>query len=285
MKKTTSTFMKMKQKHEKITMMTAYDAPTAHLVEEAEMDMILVGDSLGMVVLGYDSTIPVTVTDMLHHTKAVKRGATQTFIVTDMPYLSYHGEFQQTLELARTIMQQGGCDALKLEGAGEIVETVRKLTNAGIPIVGHLGLTPQSVGVLGGYRVQGKSALEAEKLISDATQLEEAGAFAIVVECVPEEVGKALANRCQIPIIGIGAGAETDGQVLVYHDLVGYGYGHVPKFVKQYTDIASPINKALVHYRQEVKAGQFPNKLQSFSMEEDQVQALYGGVNESSKDD
>ncbi|GAE29048.1 3-methyl-2-oxobutanoate hydroxymethyltransferase [Halalkalibacter hemicellulosilyticus] len=285
MKKTTSTFMKMKQELEKITMMTAYDAPTAHLVEEAEIDMILVGDSLGMVVLGYDSTIPVTVNDMLHHTKAVKRGATQTFIVTDMPYLSYHGEFQQTLELARTIMQEGGCNALKLEGAGEIVETVRKLTNAGIPIVGHLGLTPQSVGVLGGYRVQGKSALEAEKLIDDAKRLEEAGAFAIVVECVPEEVGKALANSCQIPIIGIGAGAETDGQVLVYHDLVGYGYGHVPKFVKQYTNIASPINKALVHYRKEVKAGQFPNKLQSFSMTEDQVQALYGGSNESSKDD
>lgn len=281
MKKTTIQFQKMKEKCEKITMMTAYDAPTARFVEEAEMDMILVGDSLGMVVLGYDSTIPVTIEDMIHHTKAVKRGARETFIVTDMPYLSYHGDYQQTLEAAKRIMQEGGCDALKLEGAGDIVQTIEKLTKAGIPVVGHLGLTPQSVGVLGGYRVQGKTAESAKQMLAEAKQLEEAGAMAIVVECVPEEVGKALTDHTRIPIIGIGAGNLTDGQVLVYHDLIGYGYAHVPKFVKQYTDVSTVIKEALSNYREEVKQGVFPDTEQSFSMDEDEVKALYGGTNES----
>ncbi|WP_062046841.1 3-methyl-2-oxobutanoate hydroxymethyltransferase [Bacillus sp. JCM 19034] len=271
----------MKENNERITMMTAYDAPTARFVEEAEIDMILVGDSLGMVVLGYDSTIPVTINDMIHHTKAVKRGANDTFIVTDMPYLSYHGDYQQTLEAAKRIMQEGGCDALKLEGAGDVVQTIEKLTKAGIPIVGHLGLTPQSVGILGGYRVQAKTAHDAKQLLAEAKQLEKAGALAIVVECVPEEVGKALTNSCQIPIIGIGAGNQTDGQVLVYHDLIGYGYGHVPKFVKQYTQVSISIKEALKNYREEVKQGIFPSNEQSFSMDETEVSTLYGGTDES----
>lgn len=279
--KTTGTFKKMKHDNEKITMMTAYDAPSAKLVEEAGIEMILVGDSLGMVVLGYDSTIPVTVEDMLHHTKAVRRGAPNTFIVTDMPFLSYHGDFQHTLLAASSLMQEGGAHALKLEGADEVIDTVAKLTKAGVPIIGHLGLTPQSVGVLGGYKVQGKEAEEAKKLINDALKLEEAGAVAIVVECVPQNVGKLLAETCKIPIIGIGAGVDTDGQVLVYHDVIGYGAGHVPKFVKSYTNVAVSIKAAIESYVKEVKDKSFPSQKESFTMSEAELDMLYGGSHEN----
>ncbi|GAE25047.1 3-methyl-2-oxobutanoate hydroxymethyltransferase [Halalkalibacter wakoensis JCM 9140] len=276
--KTTANFQKMKQNSEKITMMTAYDAPAARLVEQAGTDMILVGDSLGMVVLGYDSTIPVTVDDMLLHTKAARRGARNTFIVADMPFLSYHANLTETFSYAKRLMQEGGANAVKLEGAGSVINTISKLTEAGVPVVGHLGLTPQAVGVLGGYRVQGKDPESARKLVADAKALEEAGAFAIVVECVPEQVGKMLSEKCNIPIIGIGAGVDTDGQVLVYHDILGYGEVHVPKFAKSYANISPIIEKALKTYVHEVKEKKFPAAEHSFTMTEDALSGLYGGV-------
>ena len=276
--KTTANFMKMKKEQEKITMLTAYDAPAAKLVEDVGTDMILVGDSLGMVVLGYDSTVPVTLDDMLLHTKAARRGAKNTFIVADMPFLTYHSSIEETFKSAGKLMQEGGANAVKLEGAGDVINTIAKLTAAGVPVMGHLGLTPQSVGVLGGYRVQGKDADAAKALVADAKAIEKAGAFAIVVECVPEQVGAMLSEACEIPIIGIGAGVNTDGQVLVYHDVIGYGSVHVPKFVKSYAQISPMIEKALKTYVDEVKAKNFPSQEHSFSMSEDALQALYGGV-------
>ncbi|WP_332693258.1 3-methyl-2-oxobutanoate hydroxymethyltransferase [Halalkalibacter lacteus] len=277
--KTTASFMNMKKSKEKITMMTAYDAPAARLVEDAGMDMILVGDSLGMVVLGYDSTVPVTMDDMVLHSKAARRGAKNTFIVADMPFLTYHSSLEETFNHARRLLQEGGANAVKLEGAKEVIETVAKLTTAGVPVMGHLGLTPQSVGVLGGYRVQGKDAQSAKELVADAKALEKAGAFAIVVECVPEQVGAMLSEACDIPIIGIGAGVDTDGQVLVYHDVIEYGSVHVPKFVKSYATVSPVIQKALQTYVHEVKNRQFPAKEHSFTMSEEALMQLYGGVN------
>ncbi|PEK49343.1 3-methyl-2-oxobutanoate hydroxymethyltransferase [Bacillus toyonensis] len=275
--KTKTDFLKMKEQGEPITMLTAYDYPSAKLAEEAEVDMILVGDSLGMVVLGYDSTVPVTVEDMIHHTKAVRRGAKETFIVTDMPFMSYHISLQETMVNARRIVQESGAHALKVEGAGEVISTIHYLTNAGIPVVAHLGLTPQSVGVLGGYKVQGKDAESAKKLIDDAKKCEEAGAIALVLECVPMQLAELISKQLTIPIIGIGAGQKVDGQVLVYHDLISYGVNRVPKFVKQYTSVQEEIVRGISQYVAEVKAGQFPEEKHSFTMKEEECLALYGG--------
>ncbi|KYG32887.1 3-methyl-2-oxobutanoate hydroxymethyltransferase [Alkalihalobacillus trypoxylicola] len=274
--KKTSSFLQMKQKGEKIAMMTAYDAPSASLVEKAGIDMILVGDSLGMVVLGYDSTIPVTLEDMILHTKAVKRGAKDTFVVADLPFLTYHASLSQTFESAKAMMQQAGADAVKVEGAAGVVESIRQLTNAGVPVMGHLGLTPQSVGVLGGYKVQGKDEESAAQLLKDAKALEHAGAFALVIECVPEQVGKVISEQLNIPVIGIGAGVHTDGQVLVYHDAIGYGEAHVPKFVKRYASVSDPIVTGVETYVKEVKQSQFPTKEHSFFTKETPL-SLYGG--------
>ena len=212
--KTTSDFLKMKQAGEKIVMMTAYDYPAALFAEDAGVEMILVGDSLGMVVLGYDSTMRVTVDDMIHHSKAVRRGAKNSFIVVDMPFGSYHGDVNDTLKTAVRIMQETNANALKVEGAGEVVEVIRKLTNAGIPVVAHLGLLPQSAGVLGGYKVQGKTTEQAEQLIADAKAVEEAGACAIVLECIPHQLTKIVSEQLTIPTIGIGAGVDADGKCL-----------------------------------------------------------------------
>ncbi|MBY0595433.1 3-methyl-2-oxobutanoate hydroxymethyltransferase [Bacillus bingmayongensis] len=275
--KTTTDFLKMKEKGEPITMLTAYDYPSAKLAEEAEVDMILVGDSLGMVVLGYDSTVPVTVEDMIHHTKAVRRGAKETFIVTDMPFMSYHVSLSETMHNARRIVQESGAHAVKVEGADEVVSIIHFLTNAGIPVVSHLGLTPQSVGVLGGYKVQGKDAESAKKLLEDAKKCEEAGAMAIVLECVPMQLAELVSQQLTIPTIGIGAGRKVDGQVLVYHDLISYGVKRVPKFVKQYTSIQEEIVRGISQYVAEVKAGQFPEEKHSFTMKEEECLALYGG--------
>lgn len=276
--KTTTDFKKMKQNKEKIAMVTAYDAPSAKLVEESGVDMILVGDSLGMVVLGYDSTIPVTLDDMILHTKAVKRGAKNTFIVTDMPFMTYHSSLAETMVNVRRVMQEAGAHAVKLEGNGEVFNVITHLTKAGVPVVSHLGLTPQSVGVLGGYKVQGKDLKSAEQLIKDAIRAEEAGAFALVLECVPKQIAEYISKKLEIPVIGIGAGSNTDGQVLVYHDIIGYGGGFVPKFVKQYANISPIIVKAVAQYVKEVKENQFPEDIHSFSMNEDQLSHLYGGV-------
>lgn len=270
-------FLKMKQQNEKIVMLTAYDYPAAKLAEKAGVDMILVGDSLGMVVLGYDSTIPVTIEDMIHHTKAVKRGAKDTFTVTDMPFMSYHLSFDETLKNAARLMQEGGADAVKVEGADEVIEKIAFLTKAGVPVVAHLGLTPQSVGVLGGYKVQGKDALAAKKLIEDAKSCERAGALAVVLECVPRQVAELVTKALNIPTIGIGAGAETDGQVLVFHDVIKYGVERVPKFVKTYGDANEQITSALSGYVKEVKAREFPSEEHTFTIKEEEITALYGG--------
>ncbi|PFF70062.1 3-methyl-2-oxobutanoate hydroxymethyltransferase [Bacillus thuringiensis] len=275
--KTKTDFLKMKEQGEPITMLTAYDYPSAKLAEEAEVDMILVGDSLGMVVLGYDSTVPVTVEDMIHHTKAVRRGAKETFIVTDMPFMSYHVSLQETMVNARRIVQESGAHALKVEGAGEVISTIQYLTNAGIPVVAHLGLTPQSVGVLGGYKVQGKDTESAKKLIEDAKKCEEAGAIALVLECVPMQLAELISEQLTIPTIGIGAGQKVDGQVLVYHDLISYGVNRVPKFVKQYTSVQEEIVRGISQYVTEVKTRQFPEEKHSFTMKEEECLALYGG--------
>lgn len=277
---TTSTLKGMKQKKDRITVVTAYDYPTATLVDQAGIEVILVGDSLGMVVLGYDSTIPVTVADMLHHTKAVTRGASQALVVTDLPFLSYHGSFERTLEASASIMQEGGAHAVKLEGGSEMVETVQRLTLAGVPVMGHIGLTPQSVYQLGGYKVQGKDTESARKLISDALALEEAGIFALVLECIPTPLAKEISDRLTIPTIGIGAGIECDGQVLVFHDMVGYGSKINPKFVKKYSNIAQNITDAVESYIAEVKEKHFPTEEHSFSMKEEVLAQLYGGKEE-----
>lgn len=277
MKRTTD-FLKMKQTNEKLAMVTAYDYPSAKQAEAANVDLILVGDSLGMVVLGLESTVAVTLDDMIHHTKAVKRGATDTFIVTDMPFMTYHLSENDTLKAAARIIQEGGAHAVKVEGgSSKVVAKIDALTEAGIPVMGHLGLTPQSVGVLGGYKVQGKSAFAAKQLIEEAKKCEAAGAFAIVLECIPKQLAKEVSEALSIPTIGIGAGVHTDGQVLVYHDLITYGVERVPKFVKQYGYLNDQIINHIKSYVSEVKQSSFPENEHSFTMKEEELQALYGG--------
>ncbi|EGF3616516.1 3-methyl-2-oxobutanoate hydroxymethyltransferase [Listeria monocytogenes] len=269
-------FFAMKENGEKITMITAYDYPSAKNVEQAEADMILVGDSLGMVVLGYDSTVPVTMDDMIHHTKAVKRGAPDTFVVTDMPFMTYHGSVDETIQNARKIIQESGAHAVKLEGAGEVVNKIARLTEAGAPVVAHLGLTPQSVGLTGSYKVRAKSAQEAQELMDNALAVEAAGAIAIVLEAIPRQLAEKVSKALSIPTIGIGAGVETDGQVLVYHDIIGYGISRRAKFVKAYADIDETIEPALASYVKEVKAAMFPEVKHSFTMAEEDLKGLYG---------
>ncbi|EIP9815579.1 3-methyl-2-oxobutanoate hydroxymethyltransferase [Listeria monocytogenes] len=269
-------FFAMKKNGEKITMITAYDYPSAKNVEQAEADMILVGDSLGMVVLGYDSTVPVTMDDMIHHTKAVKRGAPDTFVVTDMPFMTYHGSVDETIQNARKIIQESGAHAVKLEGAGEVVNKIARLTEAGAPVVAHLGLTPQSVGLTGSYKVRAKSAQEAQELMDNALAVEAAGAIAIVLEAIPRQLAEKVSKALSIPTIGIGAGVETDGQVLVYHDIIGYGISRRAKFVKAYADIDETIEPALASYVKEVKAATFPEVKHSFTMAEEDLKGLYG---------
>ncbi|CAN2248918.1 3-methyl-2-oxobutanoate hydroxymethyltransferase [Bacillus inaquosorum] len=275
--KTKLDFLKMKESEEPIVMMTAYDYPAAKLAEQAGVDMILVGDSLGMVVLGLDSTVGVTVADMIHHTKAVKRGAPNTFIVTDMPFMSYHLSKEDTLKNAAAIVQESGADALKLEGGEGVFESIRALTLGGIPVVSHLGLTPQSVGVLGGYKVQGKDEQSAKKLIEDSIKCEEAGAMMLVLECVPAELTAKIAEMLSIPVIGIGAGVKADGQVLVYHDIIGHGVERTPKFVKQYTRIDETIETAISGYVHDVRHRAFPEQKHSFQMNQTVLDGLYGG--------
>ncbi|HEM0238433.1 TPA: 3-methyl-2-oxobutanoate hydroxymethyltransferase [Listeria monocytogenes] len=269
-------FFAMKENGEKITMITAYDYPSAKNVEQAEADMILVGDSLGMVVLGYDSTVPVTMDDMIHHTKAVKRGAPDTFVVTDMPFMTYHGSVDETIQNARKIIQESGAHAVKLEGAGEVVNKIARLTEAGAPVVAHLGLTPQSVGLTGSYKVRAKSAQEAQELMDSALAVEAAGAIALVLEAIPRQLAEKVSKALSIPTIGIGAGVETDGQVLVYHDIIGYGISRRAKFVKAYADIDERIEPALASYVKEVKAATFPEVKHSFTMAEEDLKGLYG---------
>ena len=271
-------FLEMKRAGEPIVMMTAYDYPSARLAEQQNIDMILVGDSLGMVVLGYDSTVSVTIDDMIHHAKAVRRGAPDTFVVVDMPFGTYHVSTEQAVQHAIQLFQQSNANAIKVEGAGELVPAIKRIVAAGIPVVGHLGLQPQSAEVLGGYKVQGKTAESAQQLINDAKALEKAGVCAIVFECIPKQLGGIVAAQVSVPIIGIGAGVHVDGQVLVYHDLLGYGDHRVPKFVEKFSDVHAVMKAGIIAYRDGVKARTFPSDAQSFTMNEQQLDGLYGGV-------
>ena len=268
-------FKQMKEQHKKFRMITAYDYAFASMVDKTPIEMILVGDSLGMVVLGYDSTVLVTMNDMIHHTKPVVRGAKNTFIVSDMPFGSYNTGISDAVRNANRLMQEGGADAVKLEGGSNVTAVVKALVDGGIPVVGHIGLTPQTATQLGGFKVQGKDADAAKKLAEDALLLEEAGAFAIVLECVPSPVAKMVTDKLSIPTIGIGAGPDCDAQVLVIHDLLGLFDRFTPKFVKKYAELNKPIIEALNQNAREVADGSFPGPQQSFGMKEEELKRLY----------
>ncbi|MBO2531542.1 ketopantoate hydroxymethyltransferase [Planifilum fulgidum] len=275
-KVTTRTLSRMKQKGEPIAMLTAYDYPSAKLAEAAGVDVILVGDSLGMVVLGYDSTVPVTLDDMTHHTKAVVRGAERAMVVADLPFLTAHLGKEEVLRAAGRLMQEGGAQGVKMEGGEAIVDAVRACTAAGIPVMGHLGLTPQSVHQLGGYRIQGKDAEMARRILREARMLEEAGIFALVLECVPEELAREITGAVSVPTIGIGAGRHCDGQVLVYHDVLQMASDIRPSFVKTYAEVGKQIVDALRRYVEDVRERRFPEEEHVFHSPEVQA-ALYGG--------
>jgi len=258
----------------KITMMTAYDYPTASLVDQAEMDTILVGDSLGMVVLGYESTVPVTMEEMLHHCKAVCRGAKHGFLIGDMPFMSYQVSVEKAVENAGRFIKEAGCESVKLEGGSEMAHVVKAIVDAGIPVCAHIGLTPQTATKLSGFKVQGKDAESAKELVNSAKDLEEAGAFMIVLECIPDQVASRITNELNIATIGIGAGKYCDGQVLVYHDLVGLFERFTPKMVKQYVNLAPQIREALIQYREEVEKGIFPGPEHSFTMKVEEAEKM-----------
>ena len=271
---TISYLQKKMDEGKKISMMTAYDYPTASLVDQAEMDTILVGDSLGMVVLGYESTVPVTMEDMLHHCKAVCRGAKHSFIIGDMPFMSYQVSVEKAVENAGRFIKEAGCESVKLEGGSEMAHVVKAITDAGIPVCAHIGLTPQTATKLSGFKVQGKDAEGARELVKSAKDLETAGAFMIVLECIPDQVASMITDELNIPTIGIGAGKYCDGQVLVYHDLVGLFERFTPKMVKQYVNLAPQIREALIQYREEVEKGIFPAPEHSFTMKVEEAEKM-----------
>jgi len=274
MRITISQVKAMKQKGEKIAMLTAYDYTTAKIIDEAGVPLILVGDSLGMVVLGYESTIPVTIEDMLHHTKAVVRGTKHTMVVGDMPFMSYHLSVEQALQNAARFIQEAGAQAVKLEGGVTVADKVKRLVECGIPVMGHIGLTPQSIHQFGGFKVQGKTLEAATRLLEDAVALEQAGAFSIVLETVPAQLAKLITDKVNIPTIGIGAGIHCDGQIQVINDILGSFTDFVPKHAKQYAKIASVMSNAIKEYYQEVTAGSFPTDEQSFFMDESALAGL-----------
>lgn len=269
--------IKKKKAGEKITMLTAYDVSFARLLDSIGIEMILVGDSLGMVVLGYESTVPVTMDEMIHHAKAVRRGVNQALLVGDMPFLSYQTSEYDAVCNAGRFVKEAGCDAVKVEGGEEVCGVVRAVSRAGIPVMGHIGLTPQTAVKLGGYRVQGRDVDSARKLLAEAKALEEAGAFSLVLECIPDKLAGLITEAVAIPAIGIGAGPECDGQVLVTHDLLGMFEKFVPSFVKTYVDLAPRIREAVALFKDEVKAGTFPEQTHSFVMKEDIKDLLTDG--------
>ncbi len=274
MRVTIGELKEMKQRGEKIPMLTAYDYATAKLIDEAGMPLILVGDSLGMVILGYESTIPVTMEEMLHHTKAVVRGTKHALVIGDMPFMSYHVDTSEALYNAGRFIQEGGAQAVKLEGGERVAEVVHRVVECGIPVMGHIGLTPQSIHQLGGFKVQGKTREAAVRLLKDARALEEAGAFAIVLESIPAPLSKIITEKVNIPTIGIGAGPWCDGQVQVISDLLGLFTEFVPKHAKQYVKLSDFIKKAVMDYLAEVKAGAFPTKKESYTMDESLLAGL-----------
>jgi 3-methyl-2-oxobutanoate hydroxymethyltransferase len=264
----------MKSKGEKIVMVTAYDYSTARIIDETGIPLILVGDSLGMVVLGYDSTIPVTMEDMLHHTQAVVRGTQKALVIGDLPFMTYQVSVEDALRNAGRMIKEAGAQAIKLEGGITVAEKVRRIVDAGIPVMGHIGLTPQSVNQLGGYRIQGKTPATARKLLEDAVALDQAGAFAVVLETVPGSLAALITRKISIPTIGIGAGPGCDGQVQVINDILGSYTDFVPKHAKQYVKLSDIIRNALSKYQNEVKTGVFPAEKHSFTMDETVLEEL-----------
>ena len=275
MKKTVSTLQQAKENGQKITMLTAYDYSTAKLMDEAGIDMILVGDSLGNVILGYEDTISVTMEDMIHHGAAVSRGVKETMVVVDMPFMSYQISVEEAVTNAGRLMKEGRANAVKLEGGKSVSPQIKAITQAGIPVVAHLGLTPQSINALGGYKVQGKSEDAAKKLLEDALAVQEAGAFALVLECVPTKLASLITKKLTIPTIGIGAGNECDGQVLVYQDMLGMFSDFTPKFVKRYANIGEVMKEAFQKYMEEIQSGAFPSSEHEYKIDDDIIEKLY----------
>lgn len=267
----------MKTKGQRIPVVTAYDYTMARLVDRAGFPVVLVGDSLGMVCLGYDSTIPVTMEDMVRHTRAVVRGTENALVVTDMPFMSFQPSVEAAIKNAGRLVQEGGAQSVKLEGAGPTVEKVRRIVEAGIPVMGHLGLTPQSVHQFGGYRVQGKARNDALRLLQDAQELEDAGCYALVLELVPAPLARIITDKLTIPTIGIGAGPHCDGQVQVIHDILGLYDDFVPRHTRQYLNLSETMTAALARYAQEVRDGAFPTDKESFDMDESLLQDLLDG--------
>lgn len=275
MKNTIITFKQSKQQGRKISMLTAYDYSTAKLMDEAGINAILVGDSLGNVVLGYEDTLSVTMEDMIHHGAAVARGAKNAMVVVDMPFMSYQTSVYDAVVNAGRLMKEGRASAVKLEGGKEVCPQVKAVTEAGIPVMGHLGLTPQSINALGGHRVQGKTQQAAQKLLDDARALQEAGAFAVVLECVPERLADKVTKELEIPTIGIGAGSGCDGQVLVYQDMLGMFSDFTPKFVKKFANVGQVMKEAFKSYIDEIQQGSFPSQEHCYSIDDDIIEKLY----------
>ena len=274
MKNTVSTLLEQKQSGDKITMLTAYDYTTAKVIDECGINAILIGDSLGMVMLGYENTLPVTMDDMIHHTAAVSRGAENAFIVADMPFMSYQVSIQEAVSNAGRLVKEGGANAVKLEGGAEVCEQIKAIVNASIPVVAHLGLTPQSVNAFGGFKVQGKSIDKARKLIDDAVKIQKAGACAVVLEGIPAKLADIITKKLVIPTIGIGAGNGCDGQVLVYQDMLGLTFGHTAKFVKRFADLGSAMRRGIADYIRETKECTFPAKEHTYAIDDDVIEQL-----------
>ena len=275
MKNTAVTFRQAKEKNEKLTMLTAYDYSTAKIIDEAEINGILVGDSLGMVCLGYEDTLSVTMEDMIHHTKAVSRGVKNTLVVADMPFMSYQTSVYDAVVNAGRLIKEGRAHVVKLEGGVEVCDKIETIVKASIPVMAHIGLTPQSVNAFGGFKVQGKDEEAAKKLIEAALAVEKAGAFAVVLECVPAKLAEIITKKLSIPTIGIGAGCNCDGQILVYQDMLGMYSDFTPKFVKKYENLSEKMNIAFKRYIEEVKDGVFPSEEHSFKINDEVIEKLY----------
>jgi len=273
-KVTVPQLLEMNKRGQKITMITAYDYPTGVWAERAAIDILLVGDSMAMTVLGYPNTLPATMSELIAHSQAVNRGNSNSFVLGDMPYMSYQPSVEMAVQNAGRFMSEGGCDGIKLEGGAPMADRVEAIVNSGIPVMGHLGLTPQSMSMLGGFKAQGKDALMAKSIIDDARVLEEAGAFSILLEAVPSKVSKLVTERAEIPIIGIGAGPDCDGQVVIFHDMFGLYPAFTPKFAKQYADLGKTIVEGLERYADEVRDGVFPEPKHCFTISDEQYEEL-----------
>ncbi|MBR4628459.1 MAG: 3-methyl-2-oxobutanoate hydroxymethyltransferase [Ruminococcus sp.] len=280
MKNTVSTLLKQKQTGDKITMLTAYDYTTAKIMDECGVNSILIGDSLGMVMLGYENTLPVTMEDMIHHTKAVARGAENAFIVADMPFMSYQVSVQEAVINAGRLIKEGNANAVKLEGGAEVCEQISAIVKASIPVVAHLGLTPQSVNAFGGFKVQGKSIETARKLVADAIKIQDAGACMVVLEGIPAKLADIITSKLTIPTIGIGASVGCDGQVLVYQDMLGLTSGHIAKFVKQFANAGEVMRQGITDYINETKAGTFPAQEHTYAIDDAVIEQLIREENE-----